>query len=97
MVPAMLAAYSVFMSEGWMCIISSGVEGKHKRQSAHYTGRAIDLRTKQVGISREQAEGIKAKLQFLLHEDYQIFVEADHIHIEFDPQLPVNYYFRSSA
>ena len=97
MVPAMLATYSVYIQIGYPCIITSGVEGKHKRQSAHYSGRAFDVRTKRVGMSSVVATRAKTMIQLQLHEDYQVIVEGDHLHVEFDPATPVNYYFKSSG
>jgi len=54
------------------------------RNSLHYKGLAIDLRT------RDLKSGVAEKLIRLLKEklgrSYDIVLEPDHIHLEYDPK-----------
>jgi len=68
-------------------VVTSGVEGRHKENSKHYEGLAIDVR------SREFIDGSKGKecasfcetLRERLDSAYEIIQESNHIHIEYDP------------
>ena len=61
--------------------VGDGVHGEH---SLHYKGCAVDLRTKDVSLTRI-APFIRA-LKELLGSDYDIVNEGDHIHVEYDPK-----------
>ena len=58
-------------------------DGVHGKDSLHYKGRAIDLRTKDVSTLRVIIF-IRA-LRELLGQEYDIVNEGDHIHVEYDP------------
>lgn len=66
------------------CTITSCTEGKHKRASAHYSGRAIDIRTRHIPES-EWADLVEA-LRENLGPEFDVILEADHIHVEWDPK-----------
>lgn len=70
---------------GASCTITSVVEGTHTRASLHYTGCAADLRRPpQAGLAAVIVEAAKAALG----DDYDVILEADHIHLEFQPKAP---------
>jgi hypothetical protein len=92
---AFCIACSVYSSKGYSCIITAGLEGKHKRYSLHYKGFALDLRTKHCWPGEDNRESklnqLQVDLQMSLGEQFQVFVENlstinEHIHIEFDPK-----------
>lgn len=79
---------------GVRCTVTSMQDGRHSANSLHYRGgicRAFDLRT------RDEAPGYRQWSADLKHDlatacrnalgrDYDVVVEADHIHIEYDPK-----------
>ena len=64
--------------------VTSVVDGKHKVGSKHYVGQAVDLRIFDISISqaREWVEAIAISLG----KQYDVILESDHVHIEFDPK-----------
>lgn len=64
-------------------VITSGTDGTHKRNSLHYRGRALDLRTKTLGDDKYLwAETVKRRLG----KGYDVILESDHLHVEWDPK-----------
>lgn len=66
------------------CVITSGLEGKHKLHSKHYLGEALDFRTN--NMPGNIAIKITDVAQQRLGSNYDIIFETDHIHCEFDPK-----------
>ena len=64
--------------------ITSALEGKHMRSSKHYIGQAIDLRTDNIDFG--EAARWRNQLAVALGRDFDIILEEDHLHIEFDPK-----------
>lgn len=63
-------------------VLTSGVDGTHGPNSLHYQGRAWDFRLP------KQVEKVMAALKLELGgADYDVLLEGDHIHIEYDPKL----------
>lgn len=63
--------------------VTSMNDSMHMRGSKHYTDEAVDLRTRdlsEVDITH-WASAIRARLG----RGYQVVIESDHLHIEFDP------------
>ena len=63
--------------------VTSTTDGVHSKHSLHYSGNALDLRTRD--ITDEQAGEIVLELKRLLDKEYDIVLEGDHIHFEYDP------------
>jgi len=65
-------------------IITSGRDGKHSPGSLHYSGNAVDLRI------RHLVEGESGKILLLLQtwltDEFDVVLEEDHIHVEFQPK-----------
>lgn len=61
--------------------ITSGTEGKHKRGSEHYQGNAVDFRIWDMADPAACVEEMK----LVLGENYFIQLEADHIHLHYEP------------
>jgi hypothetical protein len=59
--------------------ITSVIDGKHRKDSLHYKGLAIDLRLPISPMS------VMDKLRVALGNSYDVILEKDHIHIEYDP------------
>ena len=68
--------------------ITSICDGKHGEASRHYNGFAVDVRTRDdnssVQWSIEQKKNVARFIKDRLTADFDVVVEADHIHIEFD-------------
>jgi len=67
-------------------IVTFTTNGQHGADTLHPEGNAIDLRTRD--LTATQKEEIVRALRESLGADYDVVPEADHIHIEYDPQLP---------
>jgi len=79
-----LAAYvaeGIWRDQGQELVITSITEGKHSRGSLHYQGAAMDLRIWNIDAHRAQRD-----LLDRLGEDYDVVLERDHIHCEFQPK-----------
>ena len=81
---AIQIAYSVWPQHIDM-VITSGTElgDFRKKGSKHLSGQAIDIRTH--GLDRELVYDLTTFIQDALGTDYDVVLESNHIHIEFDP------------
>lgn len=78
------AAEYVFGQYNIVPVITSGNDGVHRDGSFHYTGDALDFRrwdADRAGVLPAVLTG----LRYYLGDDYDVILESDHIHIEFDP------------
>lgn len=71
--------------------ITSTTDGKHMDGSKHYNGDAID-----VGIRSSATwqffplalqQTLVKEISTLLGPDYDVVLEGDHVHIEYDPEV----------
>lgn len=69
---------------GREAIVTSGTDGVHGHDSLHYVGLAIDIRTRD--LTKKQTEWLAAKLREVLGKNFDVVIEKDHIHIEYDPE-----------
>lgn len=67
-------------------VVTSITDGQHSSKSQHWLGGAFDSRTKLANIPRDTAEQIAAESRAQLGPDWDIVVEDDHIHSEYDPK-----------
>jgi hypothetical protein len=85
MVLAAQIAESIYLMHGApKLVITSALEGRHKEGSRHYSGYALDLRI--WDIPHGHVPMIVSELKAALGADYDVVLEADHIHVEFDPK-----------
>jgi len=61
-------------------IVTYTTNGQHSPNSAHYSGNAIDVRTRDLTV--EQTRQVTNRLQQELGAGYRVIMEADHIHIQ---------------
>lgn len=61
-------------------IITSTYEGAHCEGSLHYANLAVDIRRHKKG--QEVRDEVRNKFGM----DYDVILESDHIHIEYDPK-----------
>ena len=80
---AICAAANVWSRQGLdALVITSARDGDHRPGSMHYQGDAIDLRSRNL----PDAFSARDRLQTLLGDEYDVVLEADHIHVEYDPR-----------
>ena len=84
-VVAMTIAAFVYALYGKECVVTSVNDGKHSRGSLHFVGAAFDLRTRHLE-DQEQREVITLKLREALGDQYDVVLESDHIHVEYQPK-----------
>lgn len=65
-------------------VITSGTDGQHMAGSLHYVGLAVDLRTN--NLTSGKAQEILTALKTAVGVDYDVVLERDHIHLEYDPK-----------
>ena len=77
-------AYSLFRDAGVAdLMVTDGTGGQHKPGSRHYVGLAVDIGIRDVGAL---APTLRSKIADALGADYDVVLEATHIHIEHDPK-----------
>lgn len=82
----MLIAHSVVTEvmnpHGW--VITSALDSEHRVGSLHYVGLALDYRTRH--IPAEQLITIADTIRQRLGEQFDVVLESDHLHVEFQPK-----------
>jgi hypothetical protein len=73
-----------FSTRGWSCRQSSGLEGKHGRNSLHFVGLAFDIG--KAGVPTGFREKVRDELAAHLGDQFDVVDEDDHWHIEFQPE-----------
>lgn len=84
LITAIQSLDSVRMSVfGKSLVITSGNDGEHMKSSKHYTDDAVDVRTRDLNT---QEKDLFTKIaQTMLGNQFQVILEKDHLHIEYDP------------
>jgi hypothetical protein len=67
-------------------VVTSVTDGRHSRGSLHYTGAAFDIRTRD--LVPDTVPDLAERLRKALGEDYDVVLEATHIHVEYQPKRP---------
>lgn len=65
------------------CVVTSGGDGHHQVNSKHYTDEALDFRT--FHLQGDELHTVVQALQNTLGQDFDVVVEASHLHVEYDP------------
>lgn len=79
-----IIANDVFKFFGHESVITSLLDSKHSHTSLHYCGNAVDFRVKHV--ARDKWELVTEKIKERMTPDYDVILESDHIHIEYQPK-----------
>lgn len=85
-----LAAFIVegtMREAGYATTITSCVDGSHSNASLHYTGSALDIRTRD--IPADKLELLRTSIADRLGMDFDFILEADHFHLEWQPKKPL--------
>ena len=81
---AAMVADRIYDSHGKTLVITSCSDGIHSDNSLHYSGNAIDLRIRD--IEDTVLANILKELKDYLGSEYDVILENDHFHIEYDPK-----------
>lgn len=84
MLVAIAVANEVFNQHGQDCVVTACTDGKHGDHSLHAFGYAVDLRTR--SFAPEKINTIAQLIARRLSTEYDIVIESDHLHVEFDPR-----------
>lgn len=82
----LIAADRIWREHGKELWVTSHKEGGHSPRSLHYTGFALDLRSRHFGRT-EQGVAVR-KLRQALGRNYDVIHEMNHFHVEYDPKPP---------
>jgi len=74
----------VFADINQECVITSVTDGAHSYGSLHYSGAAVDIRTRH--LSEGQKRAVHSRIKSALNSEYDVVLEKTHIHIEFQPK-----------
>lgn len=80
----------IWAAHGYKAVATSTTDGVHSAKSLHYYGLAVDIRSRDIDV-KDKPEMLK-KLSFALLQlshRYQVIDEPDHIHVEWDPFVPM--------
>lgn len=79
---------NIYKKYGYTLCITAGTDGKHMSGSKHYEGNAIDCRIwglKEAGFFKIIPNDLQEALDDF-KSGYQVVIEGDHYHIEWDPK-----------
>ena len=82
LVLGILTAYAVWSEHSERFTITSILDSKHKDGSLHYSGLAFDIRV--FDLKRATPFNMASALYARLPAGFQVILESDHIHVEFD-------------
>jgi hypothetical protein len=76
---------SIFLDFGYDMVLTSTTEGEHSARSLHYHGLAFDVRSRTIRDDDLQPliKRIQQRLS-VLDKRFQLVIEGNHFHIEFD-------------
>jgi hypothetical protein len=83
---AMVVADEIFRQHAVDLVITSIDGDVHSTGSRHWMGVAFDCRTRD--LIRKDQKTAHAKLVEALGVDFDVILESDHIHVEWDPKGP---------
>ena len=72
------------------CVVTSCNDGRHSATSLHYSGCAVDLRTKHL-TSDHDKKVVQATIKEYLGRDFDVLLEhlggaQEHLHLEWQPR-----------
>jgi hypothetical protein len=79
--PAIDKASRIWRHHGRTLVITSGLDGRHSQGSRHYSGRALDFRSRD--LERSARNRVVRELRRVLGRDFLVLLEKDHIHVEY--------------
>jgi hypothetical protein len=86
---AVVIAERVCAEMGVDRVVTACVDGVHQAGSLHYCGLAVDLRSRD--FRPGDVEKAIARIKQCLGADYDVVLEKDHIHLEYQPKQPLTH------
>jgi hypothetical protein len=84
---ALITANNLYRDEGVELVYTSGRDGEHSLTSLHYSGNAVDLRSRDLKAKNRLLPAlIRDRLADRLGVDYDVVLEKNHIHLEYQPR-----------
>ncbi|MCK9282015.1 MAG: hypothetical protein M0P71_15435 [Melioribacteraceae bacterium] len=83
---AFIIVNEVFRYFDYQFVVTSVTDSKHSNKSLHYSGNAFDLRTRHIKDSK-MIDSIVNVIKQRLGKHYDVILETDHIHIEYQPNF----------
>lgn len=71
----------VYTDRGATCTLTSVTDGAHMPNSLHNAGLAADFR-----LPDGELDGLGKEVRAGLGRDWDVLIEGDHMHIEYDPR-----------
>ena len=84
LIMGLMAAQKVFDALGIDMVVTSVMDGKHSSTSLHYAGNAADIRIS--NIPTKLVTQVSTHIASALPNDFDVILETDHIHLEFQPR-----------
>ena len=83
-------AYGEVMGPDFSVVVTSGNDGTHLATSLHYKNLALDFRTghnwEAPLMSEDEARELCEELKARLGMGFDVVLEKDHVHCEYDPK-----------
>jgi len=83
--PVFIHADRIWKKYGQPLTVTAGMDGEHSAVSLHYYGYAVDLRTRD--FNKTQKAKCADELRVALGTAYDVVVEKNHIHVEYQAIL----------
>lgn len=83
LVMGLMVADTICKEYGVDMVVTSVCDSKHSLTSLHYAGQAADIRTHNM---KGQEAIIREKIAEALPEDFDVVLEGNHIHLEYQPR-----------
>lgn len=80
---ALHIANDVYKKLGKELVVTAVTDGKHRSGSLHYVGLGADLRTR---YFKDKGIRAAALLKDALGDEYDVVLEKNHIHVEYQPK-----------
>lgn len=84
MIDALMTIAGVFAKHNVDLVVTAGTDGTHMVGSKHYTGNAVDLRSRHLIVVQKAL--ILSDMKQALGNDFDCLLEGDHFHVEYDPK-----------
>lgn len=82
---SIMVATELYRENAERLIIFHVTDGRHMRASLHYVGAAWDF-----SRPKRRVRETIAELRRRLGRDYDVVLDSDHVHVEFQPKTGVN-------
>lgn len=81
----------IFWNHGANTLITACRDGKHMEGSKHYIGDAVDIRLASRWVTTDFVDiRVLAEAREALGSQFDLVLEKDHFHLEFDPKGDVH-------